>query len=414
MDKDSLYAAAIAGDTNAISELQMYAGRLTIDDRTILHIESMDGITTRVQFILDKFSTKILLAKVDSKKETALHLAAYYGHAEVVKILINAARYSPSFPAVHSADTKFNLIGSYKAFVWHANDSMNTALHVAVGKGNLDIAKLLVDADKSHRHIQNCKGETPIYLAAKLGYTDIVKMLCHACTNPALDGPEGTPALHAAIIFMTKGAERLVADYESKELWLQYLPPERVLAFGCKDNFWAMGDTGCGGRYGKVFPELKLHEKLIMDFIAFEEKGFDRTLINGIARFKKAAKAPQRKTPNGQSMGKKRRLMVDVYGFDKAMNESGERSRNAHSKQAGRSSLEGIAAGDDVVIVLESTSFYAEQGCQIYDTGILEGPFVTFEVSNLHSFGRFIVHIGHFREDSGRFSVGDRVNYKVE
>ena len=28
---------------------------------------------------------------------------------------------------------------------------------------------------------------------------------------------------------------------------LQFLPPERVLPFGCKDNFWEMGDQGpCG------------------------------------------------------------------------------------------------------------------------------------------------------------------------
>lgn len=203
MDKDSLYAAAIEGDVDAISELQTYAGRLTIDDRTILHIESMDGITKRVQFILSKFATKALLAKVDSKKETALHLAAYYGHTQVVKTLIYAAEYLPSFSAGQLAATVSNPINSYKAFVRHANDSMNTALHVAVSKGNLDIAKLLVDADKSHRHNQNCNGETPIYLAAKLGYNDIVMMLCSVCKNPALDGPEGRTALHASIL--TKG-----------------------------------------------------------------------------------------------------------------------------------------------------------------------------------------------------------------
>jgi alanyl-tRNA synthetase len=39
----------------------------------------------------------------------------------------------------------------------------------------------------------------------------------------------------------------LAADTESKEIWLKHLPVERVLPFGCKDNFWDAGDTGpCG------------------------------------------------------------------------------------------------------------------------------------------------------------------------
>ncbi len=39
----------------------------------------------------------------------------------------------------------------------------------------------------------------------------------------------------------------LEPDLEAKEIWETFLPPERVMPFGMKDNFWEMGDTGpCG------------------------------------------------------------------------------------------------------------------------------------------------------------------------
>ncbi|KAL8095523.1 hypothetical protein AgCh_036814 [Apium graveolens] len=224
---------------------------------------------------------------------------------------------------------------------------------------------------------------------------------------------------------------------------------------------------------GDVFPELKQNEDHIVETIASEEKSFGRTLVNGIEKFKKAAQDVQGKVLGGQDafllwdtfgfpldltqlMAEERGLTVDVDGYNKAMNEARERSRNAQNKQAGKTIamdadatsalqkkgisttndmfkftwkdhrsvikaiytgsefLEDTAAGDEVGIVLQSTSFYAEQGGQIYDTGVLDGPFGTFQVSNVQTFGGFIVHIGYFTDDSGRFSVGDRVNCKVD
>ena len=39
----------------------------------------------------------------------------------------------------------------------------------------------------------------------------------------------------------------LAADEETRDLWLQFLPPSRVLPFGCADNFWEMSASGpCG------------------------------------------------------------------------------------------------------------------------------------------------------------------------
>ncbi len=43
------------------------------------------------------------------------------------------------------------------------------------------------------------------------------------------------------------GNDEINADLESKELWKKYLPENRILSFGSKENFWSAGDFGpCG------------------------------------------------------------------------------------------------------------------------------------------------------------------------
>lgn len=43
------------------------------------------------------------------------------------------------------------------------------------------------------------------------------------------------------------GNDQVAEDAEARDLWLKYLPPQRVIGCDAKDNFWEMGDTGpCG------------------------------------------------------------------------------------------------------------------------------------------------------------------------
>lgn len=192
-----MYAVARCLDQNPTSGLLTKAG-VILKNRTIFdEYESFDGSTDRIKFILMRFATSTYFGKVDSYKETALHLAVYYEHTKLVALLIDAARYLQ-----HDS---YDSTSRFEAFVRQGDDEMNTALHLAVEKGNMDIVKLLVQADPSYLHAQNSYSETPIYLAARLGYNDIVKVICRACTTPAFDGPGGSTALHATIKLRPEG-----------------------------------------------------------------------------------------------------------------------------------------------------------------------------------------------------------------
>ncbi|KAL1826605.1 hypothetical protein ACET3Z_005017 [Daucus carota] len=196
MQKDALYAAAIAGDADATAALEMHAHKLHgYNEETILHTESEMGNTEHVQFILRKFAAdKNLLVKLNKYKETALHLALSKGYTEVAEILIGAATH-----LLPNDDN--NPVTSFQAFLRQADKWMKTALHYAVRMGNVGLVKLIVEADPTDSHTRNGEGETPMYIAAKRGYYNIVKMICTTCTAPLdLDAPGGrTTILHTLL-----------------------------------------------------------------------------------------------------------------------------------------------------------------------------------------------------------------------
>ncbi|CAN6311466.1 unnamed protein product [Urochloa humidicola] len=228
---------------------------------------------------------------------------------------------------------------------------------------------------------------------------------------------------------------------------------------------------------GDVFPELKGNEKRIESIIRDEEESFENTLAKGYEKFKKAADAVKENGEtmlSGQDafilwdtygypidltevMAIDYGLTVDKEGFNSSMEEARQKARNARNKAGGNSIVmdanataqlrnQGLAITDDSPkfmwpkehgsmvkaiytgseciatasgdvdfgIVLESTSFYAEQGGQIYDTGKIEGSFGTFIVNNVQVFAGYVLHIGSFTKGSKALSVGDTVICKVD
>ena len=230
---------------------------------------------------------------------------------------------------------------------------------------------------------------------------------------------------------------------------------------------------------GDAFPELKKDPEKVRGIIAEEEASFGKTLDRGIRMFEDIASGSR--TISGEDafklydtygfpfdlteiMAHERGLTVDKAGFEQAMEEQKERSRQGGRKDGAerlefraehtaslaklnvkptddapkftareiRAHVRAIFNGQNfdqhanasatrrrIGIVLDRTNFYAEMGGQVGDHGELT---VTrdhgrnggghFKVEDTQSFGGYVVHIGHVTK--GQISVGDDVACVVD
>ncbi len=58
-------------------------------------------------------------------------------------------------------------------------------------------------------------------------------------------------------IFKGEASDGLEEDAEAREIWLAYVPADRILACGKEDNFWEMGETGPCGPCSEIHIDLR-------------------------------------------------------------------------------------------------------------------------------------------------------------
>jgi alanyl-tRNA synthetase len=245
---------------------------------------------------------------------------------------------------------------------------------------------------------------------------------------------------------------------------------------GAKEGFFSTLVDSVVATMGPAFPELARHRDTIVEVIREEETSFGRTLVKGIERFKKAAAAAAGGKIAGseafllwdtfgfpvdltQLMAEEAGLNVDMAGFEAAMAEAKELSR-AGAKKGGGAALKfeaeatawlassGVPRTDDapkygaahvetrvaailtasgfvqstaeagggaVGVVLEATSFYAEAGGQVADTGALEGGNgAEFEVEDAQVAAGYVLHVGRPSPGAAALAVGDAVSARVD
>ena len=168
-----------------------------------LHFAGWTGDLNLVKSLLSKGSNA---GSQDPDGFTALHLAVFNMHVDVVEILIEAE------PRIVDLSTKAGMIALHVAVVNNdveiiklllkagarpSDRYLNTPMHFAASAGNVNAINSLtkVNADLSPR---NCEGLAPMHLAALSDRIDAIKLLKAAGADISVCDPNGRAPIHVA------------------------------------------------------------------------------------------------------------------------------------------------------------------------------------------------------------------------
>ncbi|XP_013612459.1 PREDICTED: ankyrin repeat-containing protein At5g02620 [Brassica oleracea var. oleracea] len=196
-------------------------------DDTPLHTAVREGKTEILLEMIgehddDGAELKELLAEQNQSGETALYVAAEFGHTDMVKILMKhsdsvlaATKAKNGFDAFHIAAKNGNLkvldvlMEANPELSFTFDSSKTTALHTAASQGHGEIVCFLLDKGVDLAAIARSNGKTALHSAARNGHTEIVKELIGKKVGMVTRvDKKGQTALHMAV----KGQNAEIVD----------------------------------------------------------------------------------------------------------------------------------------------------------------------------------------------------------
>ncbi|QVM89990.1 alanine--tRNA ligase [Pseudomonas entomophila] len=229
---------------------------------------------------------------------------------------------------------------------------------------------------------------------------------------------------------------------------------------GAKGSFFHKIVAALVTEMGEAFPELKGQQAHIERVLKTEEEQFAKTLEQGLRILEQDLAQLQGKVVPGDvvfklydtygfpmdltaDIARERELTIDEAGFEREMEAQRERARSASAFGMDYNSLvkvdtatdflgydategqgkvialykdgqpvERLAEGEEGVVVLDRTPFYAESGGQVGDSGYLQAGAARFDVRDTTKTGGAFLHHGVIA--SGMLTVGATVDARVD
>jgi len=232
---------------------------------------------------------------------------------------------------------------------------------------------------------------------------------------------------------------------------------------GCRVPFFHRLVVDLEKEMGAAYPELAEQRPRIESVLLQEEERFGETLEHGMKilneAFARLAGSPAPRIDGDTAfvlydtygfpvdltadIARERSIGVDLAGFDAAMERQREQARAAGKFKTGggahfdgpathfvgyetlacdarvlgifqgESALATLAAGQQAIVILDTTPFYAESGGQAGDHGTLQATAEAFEVKDTKRLQPGVIaHHGQLRD--GTLRVGDRVRAQVD